>query len=241
MKLQSKEIIVAIDTEHLYRVRQSKRAKRLALRLDPVERVFELVVPHKCSMNKAYDFADQYEGWMKDKLSALPQQVFFEDNAIIPLNGVDVTLKITINKDFKRTKIILDNNILCVKTNKLDSSVRILRWIKAYSKNILEIKSKEKALSISKVIEKVTVRDTKSRWGSCSSENTLSYSWRLIFAPPEALDYVVAHEVAHLRHLDHSKDFWALCRELSNDFVNGQFWMRSHGQELMRYSVKKAL
>ena len=116
-----------------------------------------------------------------------------------------------------------------------------MRWLKAYSRNVLELKSKEKALSIGKTIEKVTVRDTKSRWGSCSSESTLSYSWRLIFAPPIALDYVVGHEVAHLVHLNHSKHFWALCRDLSDDYVNGQYWMRNHGHELMRYGAVKAL
>jgi hypothetical protein len=79
------------------------------------------------------------------------------------------------------------------------------------------------------------VREKKSRWGSCSSDDHLSYSWRLIFAPPAALDYVVAHEVAHLVHMNHSKAFWNLCRSLSHDFVNGQYWMKNHGHELMRY------
>lgn len=224
---------------NLYRVRPSKKAKRLALRLDPIERVFELVVPQRCSMQKAYDFADQYEDWMNEKLLELPPLIYFEDGATIPLNGKDMIIRIDYNQNYKKTNIFINNNILQVETNKLDPSVRIVRWLKTYSKELLEVKSKEKSLSICKKIDKVSVKDTKSRWGSCSSESSISYSWRLIFAPPEALDYVVAHEVAHLKYLDHSKRFWALCRELSENYTEGKHWMRAHGHELMRYTDRK--
>lgn len=222
----------------LYRVKPSKRAKRLALRLDPIERVFDLVVPLRCSMTKAYDFADQYEGWMAERLESLPPLVYFQDGVEIPLNGERIIISITLDKAKKNTSITLNkNNILNVITNKKDPSVRITRWLKAYTKDILKQKSEEKSAIICKKIESVSIRDTKSRWGSCSCDGNLSYSWRLIFAPPEAIDYVVAHEVAHLVHLNHSKSFWNLCRELSDDFVNGQYWMRNHGQELMRYGA----
>ena len=221
---------------HLYRVKPSKRAKRLALRLDPIERVFDLVVPLRCSMTKAYDFADQYEDWMAERLNALLPVVQFCDGAEFPLNGQTIKIKVTLDKNRKNTSISLNkNNILNVITNKEDPGVRIIRWIKTYTKDVIKQKSEEKAASICRKIESVSIRDTKSRWGSCSCDGNLSYSWRLIFAPPEAIDYVVAHEVAHLVHLNHSKSFWNLCRELSDDFVTGQYWMRNHGQELMRY------
>lgn len=219
----------------LYRVKPSKRAKRLALRLDPIERVFDLVVPARCSMAKAYDFADQYEGWMFEKINALPPLIPFQDGTNLPLNGQTITIHIAYDKSRKNTSISLKEKQLIVFTNQDDPHVRISRWIKTYAKNALRVISEEKALTISKKIENVTVRDTKSRWGSCSSDGNLSYSWRLIFAPPEALDYVVAHEVAHLVYLNHSKAFWNLCRDLSDDFLNGQYWMRHHGHELMRY------
>ena len=88
---------------------------------------------------------------------------------------------------------------------------------------------------IEKEIKSVRVSDTKTRWGSCSHDGRLCFSWRLAFAPYEAIDYVVAHEVAHLRHLDHSKEFWTLCEELSIDYAAGKRWMKENGSELMRY------
>jgi len=79
------------------------------------------------------------------------------------------------------------------------------------------------------------VKDTASRWGSCSQDGKLSYSWRLIFAPLDALDYVVAHEVAHLCHMDHSPDFWHVCEDLSANYSKGKSWMKRHSGELIRY------
>ncbi|MCB9964367.1 MAG: M48 family metallopeptidase [Rhodospirillales bacterium] len=221
----------------LYRIRRSRRAKRLALRLDPIERVFNLVVPDRCSLPAAYDFADQYEGWMLTRLQTLPPAVPFIDGAILPLNGTNVTLDIIRETSRKNTQLSLQGSRLIVRTNQADASVRVARWCKTYALNTLKQKSEEKTLSIGKTIKKVSVRETKSRWGSCAADGALSYSWRLIFAPPEALDYVVAHEVAHLVHLNHSKAFWTLCRTLSHDFTTGQNWMRTHGSELMRYGI----
>ena len=254
-------------SDPLYRIRKSKRAKRLALRLDPIERVFDLVIPSRCSLEHAYDFAEQYEEWMRERISALPPLVLFTDGSVIPLNGKNVTISIHMAPERKTTKITLQDDDLVVITNKADPAQRIKRWLKAYAKEVLTSKSYEKldllnsrhceeqnaakkssaTFNISGLlryarndgniiqINKVSVRDTKSRWGSCSVDDNLSYSWRLIFAPPAALDYVVAHEVAHLHHHDHSKAFWNLCRELSDNYLEGQYWMKAHGGELMRY------
>ena len=223
--------------EPLYRVRTSKRAKRLALRLDPIERVFELVVPSRCSMKSAYKFADQHEDWMAARINDLPTPVPFQHGSTLPLNGSNVEISLKIDPNRKNISVHLSEKKIEVLSPHEDISARVKRWLKKYAKDILEDLSKEKAQLINKQVQSVSVRDTKSRWGSCSSDGSLSYSWRLIFAPPEAIDYVVGHEVAHLVHLDHSKDFWKLCRELSENFVDGQYWMRNHGQELMKYGA----
>ena len=110
------------------------------------------------------------------------------------------------------------------------------RYLKKLVKDEISILAHEKATKIDQTINKIHVRDTKTRWGSCSEDGNLNFSWRLIFAPYESLDYVVGHEVAHLEHLDHSKAFWSVCRKLSDDFVEGKYWMQAHGSELMRYS-----
>jgi predicted metal-dependent hydrolase len=104
------------------------------------------------------------------------------------------------------------------------------------ARKIIEPLAYQKAATIGKKISKIDLRDTKSRWGSCSTDKRLMLSWRLIMAPPEILDYVVAHEVAHLKHMDHSKKFWDLCYELANgDGDYARQWLKDNGNNLMRY------
>ena len=218
-------------------VKHSKRARRLALRLDTKDRVFHLVIPPRTSMRSAVRFAEEHDSWMVEKLAELPAPIPYAHDTFIPILGQDTRINIRYDSTLKITSIKLINNELLVSTNKEDPSSRIERFLKKQAKEKLTLLSREKAAQIDKTIKSVTIRDTKSRWGSCSEEDNLNYSWRLIFAPWEAFDYVVAHEVAHLEHLDHSKAFWALCRELSEDYFEGEFWMREHGHELMRYGA----
>jgi predicted metal-dependent hydrolase len=225
------------DLPSYIRLEKSPRAKRLALRLNPRERVFHLVVPRGMSLSKAQAFAEEHDRWMKDKLRDLPSMVRFKNGVIIPIMGKNREIKIVFNKTLKTTEILLKYNELLVFTNLEDPTPRIVRFLKNLAKEELEQLSHEIAERIGKKVRSVSVRDTKSRWGSCSQDGRLSYSWRLIFAPTAAFNYVVAHEVAHLRHLDHSNNFWQLCRKLSDDYLEGQFWMHNHGHELMRYGA----
>ncbi len=82
----------------------------------------------------------------------------------------------------------------------------------------------------------ITIRDQKSRWGSCSSRGTLSFNYRLVFAPPKVLDYVVVHELCHLTHMNHSKDFWNMVEQIMPDYKVYKMWLREHGQELNIFS-----
>ncbi|MEM7650786.1 MAG: SprT family zinc-dependent metalloprotease [Pseudomonadota bacterium] len=226
-----------IDLPDYIVIKHSTRAKRLALRLDAQKRVFNLVIPKRVSIKAAVRFAEEHDSWMMEKLAELPAPIPYEDGMILPLFGEDVRVKIFYDSTLKITSITLKKNELSVSTNKEDPTSRIERYLKKIVKEELTKLSRDKAAQIDKTINTISIRDTKSRWGSCSEDNNLSYSWRLIFAPTAAFDYVVAHEVAHLQHLDHSRAFWALCRELSDDFVEGQYWMQEHGHELMRYGA----
>lgn len=223
-----------MDIENL-RIKHSTRARRLALRLDPKERVINLVVPKGVSLKKAHDFARYHETWIAKAMMELPPVLPFENDRVIPILGINRTIRIIHSPSAKTTDIQLTQTELIITTNKDDPAARIERFLKNLVKDEITEIAKAKALDIGKPIRAISVRDTKSRWGSCSEDGKLSFSWRLIFAPSLALDYVVAHEVAHLVHLDHSQRFWNLCRNLSIDFVEGEYWMRNHGHELMRY------
>ncbi|MEZ5813338.1 MAG: SprT family zinc-dependent metalloprotease [Alphaproteobacteria bacterium] len=220
-------------------LKRSKRARRLGLRLDPKERVFHLVVPAGVSLRRAERFAEEHDSWMIDKLMELPEPIPFEYGTVLPVLGQNRRIHVFYDETLRKTFIDLKDKELLVTTNKDDPSARIERYLKKLAKDELTMLAHEKAAQIRRKVFGVSVRDTKSRWGSCSADGNLSFSWRLLFAPYEAFDYVVAHEVAHLRHMDHSNDFWHLCRDLSEDFFEGEYWMREHGHELMRYGASQ--
>jgi predicted metal-dependent hydrolase len=218
-------------------IKISPRAKRMALRLETKDRTIKLVIPKRASINSAYEFALEHADWIKKSIADLPTQIGFTHGTVIPVLGKDRTININHDSTLKRTNISLNNNEILVSTNKEDASSRIKRFLINTAKKELTTLAHEKAERIDKTIQKVDVKDTVSRWGSCSHDGKISFSWRLIFAPIESLDYVVAHEVAHLAHLDHSPAFWKVCEALSDQYGKGSRWMRKNSAELMRYGA----
>jgi len=216
-------------------ISRNKRAKRLALRLDTKKRVIRFTIPPRTSLGKARLFLIQNEQWIQKNLGTLPQPIYFEHGIEIPVFGTKRTLNITHDETLRKTDIILRNKEIIVLTNKEDPAPRLVRFLKQMSKERLTDLSHEKAAHIQKKISKVSVRDTKSRWGSCGYDGSLSYSWRLIFAPYASFDYLVAHEVAHLKHMDHSPAFWKCCNALAANAEKGKKWLNSNSAELMRY------
>ena len=219
------------------RIKRSTRARRLALRLDPKARVVNLVVPRGISEARALAFAAEQQDWIAGRLSALPQPIAYEDGAIVPILGRNRVLSITFDPSLKTTSITLHRKELLVFTNKEDPTSRIQRFLRELARDTLTMLCHEKAALIGKKVKTIHIRDTKSRWGSCAPGGRLSFSWRLIHAPYESLDYVAAHEVAHIRHMNHGPRFWALCEELSEDYEGGKGWMRANAQELMRFGA----
>jgi predicted metal-dependent hydrolase len=217
------------------KVKKSARARRMALRLDAKERVFHLVLPRGMSMKSAQAFIEEHERWMREKLRDLPRPVSFAHGEILPIFGRNRTIRIIKRKTLKTTDVILKHNEILVVTHLDDPTDKIKRALAKWAKDKITEIANEKAAEMGGEFKTIHVRDTKSRWGSCAEDGGLSFSWRLIFAPLVALDYVVAHEVAHLRHMNHGRHFWNLCRSLSDDFLEGQYWMQAYGQDLMRY------
>lgn len=212
------------------------RAKRMALRVDAKARKVNLVLPKRASMRGAYQFALEHKYWIRQKIEEFPEIIPFTHGQIIPILGEDTKIEVSFDKALKKTDIQLIQNKIIVTTNKKDPSSRIKRFIIQHAKEELSSLAHEKAKIAGKKITKIDVKDTSSRWGSCSSDGKLSFSWRLIFAPFEAFDYVVAHEVAHLTHMDHSPAFWNHCTDLSEDYSIGKTWMKRHSGDLIKYN-----
>lgn len=221
--------------ERHVKLRRDSRAKRMALRLDPANRCVHFVLPRFASSKKAQAFIDSHRQWVMDRIDELPEFIPFEDGSIIPVLGRDVTIQVEFDKSRKSTHIELQDHILFVQTNLDDYEPRIKRFLKKVAREYLTDILTEKTAKLDKKANKVQIRDTKSRWGSCSMEGNISLSWRLIFAPLDSMDYVVAHEAAHLMHMDHSKRFWSLCEDLCVSYKDGKAWMREHGYSLHRF------
>lgn len=217
-------------------LRYNARAKRMALRVDMHKRCVYLTLPKRSSLRAAYLFTYEHRHWIREKIAEMPVTINYEHGAKLDILGQSRQIEIDFDPTYRRTDIKLNADTLNVRTNKDDPSKRIRRFLIDHAKAELSALSHEKALKTGRKIQKIDVKDTTSRWGSCSHDAQLSYSWRLLFAPPEAFDYVVAHEVAHLKHLDHSPAFWHLCEELSKDYSAGKRWMKRNSQKLIQYS-----
>lgn len=216
-------------------VRVSPRARRLSLRLDSKERKIHLIIPKRASMRAAYQFALQNKSWIEEKLATLPELVPFHDGALIPVLNRQLRLTIDHDEKYKVTKISIDENRLLVRTSLDNPSGRITRFLKKLAETEFKIMADEKAARIDRKVTELILRDMKSRWGSCSKDGRMSLNWRLIFAPEQVYDYVIAHEVAHLIHDNHGASFWKLCEKLSTDFSTGSGWIRNNSSELMRF------
>ncbi len=158
---------------------------------------------------------------------------------VIPLRGVDHriahrrgrgTVWIEIGDDGARS--------LCVAGEDAHIDRRVHDFLKREAKADLEVASRAAAERIGAKLKRVSIRDQSSRWGSCSSTGVLSYSWRLILAPPFVLDYLAAHEVAHLVEMNHSKRFWRLVDRICPNVTRAKTWLDVHGTDLHRYGLE---
>lgn len=218
-------------------VKRSARARRYTLRLRAAERDAVLTVPKRGSLAEATRFAERHAAWLMARLSRLPPQVEFADGASVPVRGVPHVIE---HRPGARgtawietgpageAKLVVAGEAPHVGRRVRDHLVRLARAELAAA-------SARHASAVGRRIARITIRDARSRWGSCSASGRLSFSWRIVMAPPEVIDYLAAHEVAHLVHLDHSPRFWGLVAELCPGHAAARAWLKRHGASLHRY------
>ena len=233
-------ISVAFDNNiYLVRVRRHRRARRYTLRIQAVTREVVLSMPPRGSLKEAATFAQKHGGWIAARLGRLPEVAPFADGAIVPLRGVAHRI---VHRRRSRGVVWTDTGdggeaLLCVAGDAPHINRRVTSFLKRAARRDLEAASRHYAEMIGVRLKRVTVRDQSSRWGSCSSTGVLSYSWRLILAPAFVLDYLAAHEVAHLTEMNHSPRFWRLLARLAPEMQQAKAWLDLHGNDLHRYGL----
>jgi len=211
-------------------LRYSSRARRISLRVSGIDGRVTLTLPKGVSERAALEFAQEKASWLRAQLSKQPDGVDVGMGSWLPIEGTPCML-IT----GKGRRVILTNNTLLVPGPVESASRRVQAWLKTRARDRLAAASDHYAAQLGRSYAKLTLRDTRSRWGSCTSDGGLMYSWRLILAAPEILRYVAAHEVAHLAEMNHSPAFWAHVEKLYPDYNIPRRWLRQNGAELHRY------
>jgi len=180
-------------------------ARRLRLRIDHERGHLRLTIPPRGSARAALRWAGEQRTWVEAQLALAPAGVGYADGAVIPLEGRPVTIRAAGGR--RRVEIIRDELLVGGPPDSIARSVE--RWLRRAAADRLSAATAEIALAAGVTVRSVSVGDAASRWGSCSATGVIRYSWRLILAPPECLRFVVAHEVAHRLHMDHSAKFRA--------------------------------
>ncbi len=211
-------------------LRESARARRMRLGVDPRSGAVVLTIPRRSSRRRALAWAAEQQQWIAERLAALPQVVPIAPGAAIPFCGVG--RRIDWSPDRPR-RVTLDGERLLVGGPAEGLGARVERWLKAEARVLLADETREFALLAGVGVARTGIGDPVSRWGSCSSSGTIRYSWRLILAPDFVRRATVAHEVAHLVHLNHGPDFHALVARLfGEDPRPARLWLRRHGAAL---------
>jgi predicted metal-dependent hydrolase len=223
-------------------LRRSQNARRFTLRVRFAARDAVLTMPQRAALRDARDFAQRHAAWIAARLNRLPATIPFAHGSLAPLRGVGHL--IAHRPEHRGVTWIEPHDdpdapfALCVAGKAEHVHRRVQDHFKREARRDLEGAVARHTAALSLPPRGVGLRDPISRWGSCSAAGSLNFSWRLIMAPPFVLDYLAAHEVAHLVHLDHSPKFWNLTRRLCADTARAEAWLSAHGAHLHKYGAK---
>ncbi len=214
------------------RLRTNSRARRLILRVDGTTGGAVVTLPPFTSQAEALDLVRREQAWLLRRLERAPTFIPFADGVRVPLLGVDHTIR---HLPERRGVVWLEDGFIMVAGQPAHLARRVDDWFRRQARERIQPMAQELAARLGERVGRVTVRDTRSRWGSCAANGNLSFSWRLVMAPAFVFDYVVAHEVAHLVERNHGPRFWARVADLVPEVERARAWLNHHGEELHRY------
>jgi hypothetical protein len=223
-------------------LRRHGQARRYTLRIHAARREAVLTMPPRGSLREAKAFAEKYGGWIAARLGRLPKATPFAPGETIPLRGEPH--RIAHRRGVRGTvwtEIEGDERLLCVAGELPHLGRRVGDFLKREARRDLEAAGRKYCAELGVAARRISVRDQASRWGSCSTAGMLSFSWRLILAPPYVLDYLAAHEVAHLVEMNHLPRFWRLVERICPEMSRAKAWLDVHGTELHRYGMTEGV
>ena len=224
------------------RLRRNGQARRYTLRIHAATRDVVLTMPSRGSLREAKVFAQKHAAWIAARLKRLPQAAPLADGTVLPLRGIPHRIE---HRPGARGTVWVEcgddgAQLLCVAGAAPHVERRVRDYLKCEAKRDLDAASRAAAHALGAALARISIRDQTSRWGSCSTAGVLSYSWRLILAPPFVLEYLAAHEAAHLIEMNHSPRFWRLVERICPDYRRAKAWLDAHGSELHRYGADAA-
>jgi predicted metal-dependent hydrolase len=214
-------------------IRVSRRARRLLLRIDAASRQVQLVLPSGVAAEHGLNFLAAQRGWIAARLAALPPPVPFAEGAIVPVFGVPH--RICRASDPNAPPVAIGDGAIRVRGDPAHLARRVRDHLVRLARQELTRRAQLCAARIGRPVARVGVRETRSRWGSCSAKGALSFSWRLVLMPEMVIDYIVAHEVAHLAEMNHGPRFWRLVRTLYPDYAPSRAWLKRHRGRVFSY------
>lgn len=217
--------------------RRHGQARRLVLRLNGEGTAAIVTVPNGVSRARALAFAERSAVWLEARLAQRGERVVLAPGWAIPLRGIPHEIR---HIPTRRGTVTTDPlaRLIHVPGELPHLARRLTDWLKLAARLELTAASQRYAAAMGVAFRRISIRDQKSRWGSCSAAGDLSFSWRLILTPSHVLDYVAAHEVAHLKHMDHGPQFWRLVLRHCPDASPAKKWLKAHGQDVHRIAAR---
>jgi predicted metal-dependent hydrolase len=215
---------------------RNARARRIILRFDRAGTGLKITLPRRATRESALAFAETQKGWIEQRLKRAAPRVAFAAGGSVPLRG---EMHLVCHRPQQRGPVLPawvgGQSALFVAGSETHLARRLRDWLKSEARRDLGVACRRHASAMDVGFHKLAVRDQMSRWGSCSASGVLSFSWRLILAPPQVLDYVAVHEVAHLAEMNHGPAFWRLVERHSPGWRAARLWLRQHGAALHCY------
>lgn len=215
------------------RIVENDRARRLTLRIDAGGRGLRITVPPGVATNEVERFLLRHQGWLEKRLAKVPERPQVRPGIKIPVRGVP---HLIVHEPGSRGTVTIEQDergpLLVVHGDRKHLPRRVADFLKREAKREIEALVVRHTVALGKRAKSIRFKDTTSRWGSCTSDGNLSFSWRIMMAPMPVINYLVAHEVAHLKEMNHAPRFWKLCTELCPDTERCKSWLKRNGSAL---------